>query len=241
MGLVLEESNLPPGSAVLALVSPPSGGRRRRWRLVLFVVSALVLTAAVFLATLAGTYQPLRFGGEWGGSFPGLPSGVGIRTVNTFGIATGDLYVPPQPGPFAIVESIQNSGSYGVTIEALSVQSPSADYPAWPLAIAGPVLYRPEGGPLWSKGQPLLGLSLRPGQAIQVAIPLRQQGACYTQGWVGTSFFYVEEKFLTFEHWVKIPLGAPLVMHQPEPPGSGIAQLVCPGLTTTRAPGVTDT
>ena len=51
---------------------------------------------------LAGTYQPLGFGDEWGGSIPGLPAGTGLRVVNTFGNSNGDIYVPPQHGVFTV-------------------------------------------------------------------------------------------------------------------------------------------
>ncbi len=70
---------------------------------------------------VAGLYQPVGFGGYRGPGFPGLPAGVGLRDVNTFGLSNGDLYVPPQRGVFTLTESIQNSGPLAVTIEAVTV------------------------------------------------------------------------------------------------------------------------
>ena len=89
------------------------------WRLGL-----LVTTAVVVLAVLAGTYQPIRFGDTYGGDFPGLPHGTGLRSVNTFAGATGEIYVPPQSGAFSVIPSIYNNGPLAVTIEAVSILSP---------------------------------------------------------------------------------------------------------------------
>ena len=90
----------------------PASAQRRpgRWRWTLVGLAALLVIALVVLAVLAGTYQPIQFGGESGGSFPGLPTGTGLRVVNTFGTLTAQLYVPPQVGAFTVVESIQNTG-----------------------------------------------------------------------------------------------------------------------------------
>ena len=84
----------------------------------------LVATAVVVLAVLAGTYQPIRFGDTYGGDFPGLPQGTGLRSVNTFAGATGEIYVPPQSGAFSVIPSIYNAGPLAVTIEAVSILSP---------------------------------------------------------------------------------------------------------------------
>ena len=71
-------------------------GRGRRWTLV--VLAALLATVVVVLGVLAGTYQPIQAGGEDGIHFPGLPTGTGITSVNTFGGDPGELYAPPQLG-----------------------------------------------------------------------------------------------------------------------------------------------
>jgi hypothetical protein len=89
-------------------VAPPDPGR----------AGLLVTTAVVVLAVLAGTYQPLRFGDFYGGDFPGLPHGTGLRSVNTFAGATGEIYVPQQSGVFSVIPSIANDGPLAVTIEA---------------------------------------------------------------------------------------------------------------------------
>jgi hypothetical protein len=115
------------------------GSRRRGWswrRRILLPLGALVAAAVVALAVLAGTYQPVQFGGTGGGAFPGLPAGTGIRAVNTFGGATGETYVPPQRGVFTLTESIQNTGPRTVTILAVSILSPQdqvSGIAPWPL------------------------------------------------------------------------------------------------------------
>jgi hypothetical protein len=130
---------------------PPVQRRRHPWRRrSLIALGALLAAAVTALGVLAGTYQPVEFGGQWStasGSnyFPGLPSGTGLRSVNTFGEQTGQLYVPPQAGVFTVTESIANNGPKPVTIEAVSILSPQAQANAadgespWPLVPAGPV------------------------------------------------------------------------------------------------------
>ena len=34
-------------------------------------------------------------------------------------------------------------------------------------------------------------------------------------------YFYVEERFGSFMHWVKVPYGTPYVFNEPEPRGTG--------------------
>lgn len=79
------------GAAPPAAVPGSGGGGggpdRRRWWL--GVIGGLLALALVVLGVLAGTYQPLIFGGAWGGAFPGLPGGTGLRPVNTFGSSNG--------------------------------------------------------------------------------------------------------------------------------------------------------
>lgn len=71
---------------------------RRRW--ILLGLGMFLAAALVILAVLAGTYQPVQFAAESGAGFPGLPTGTGLRTVNTFGAEPGQMYVPPQRGVF---------------------------------------------------------------------------------------------------------------------------------------------
>ena|SRR5215472_470169 len=126
------------------------------------------------------------------------------------------------------VESIQNSGRAAVTIEAVTVLRPDQTaVTAWPPTPAGQVLYLPGDGPRPASGRPVAGLSLRPGQSIVVGIPVRLRGACYVpNGWSGLSTFYAKERFAFFTHWVPIPVGTPLIFHEPEAGGPG---MVCPG------------
>ncbi len=70
----------------------------RRRRLLWSAPPGVLAVAAAVLATLAASYQPLGPGGSGGGSFPGLPTGEGLRWLPGSGQA---LYVPPQRGTFA--------------------------------------------------------------------------------------------------------------------------------------------
>jgi hypothetical protein len=213
---------------------PPAGAvgtdgdrLRRRWWLI--GLGGLGAACVVVAGVLAGTYRPVGFGGYWGaGSLPGLPTGVGLRDVNVFGMSNGDVYVPPQRGIFTVTESIQNSGSLAVTIEAVTLIRPGQTrISTWPLRTAGQAMYLPEYGPRPAMGRRVAGLSLRPGQAIVVGIPARLRSACYVpNGWTGVNVFYVKERFLFFTHWVAIPLGTPLIFHEPEADAPGMA---CPG------------
>lgn len=222
--------------------SGPAGTRprhgRRRWALA--GVAALLAAALVVLAVLAGAYQPIQFGGTSGVSFPGLPTATGLRSVNTFGLQQGQVYVPPQLGTFTVVESIENTGPQTVTIAAVSILSPpdqqaqhdpwiGTPVAAWPLVPAGPAramidTLRPTG-----LVRPAAGLSLGPGQSAQIAIPVRLGGPCYErQGWTTADTFYVEERFLTFTHWVAISFAIPWLFHQPADPGQEPAKdLTC--------------
>jgi|SRR5580658_8710328 hypothetical protein len=218
---------------------PPASRRRSPWRWSLFGLGGLLAAAVVVLAVLAGTYQPIQFGGEWGGSLPGLPAGIGIRQVNTFGIATGQTYIPPQSGVFSITESIYNTGPESVTIEAVSILSPqqqadaAAGSPPWPLVPAGPVhwmfQYTTLRQPDLASGTSVVGVSLPPGQGIRLGIPLRMPSACYITGsWSGIDTFYVKERFLAFTHWVAVQVQSPLLLRQPDAPGVPKDDLTCP-------------
>ena len=212
--------------------SPPAstlgtGGRsprRRRWWLI--ALGALGVTFVVVAGVLAGTYQPVGFGGGSAPEFPGMPAAVGARLVNTFGAVNGETYIPPQRGVFAFTESIQNSGPLAVTIEAVSVAQPQPPgISPWPLTPAGQARYFPISQ-FSGRGRPVAGLSLKPGQAIYVGIPARMSDRCYFPGWTVLYVFYVEERFLLFTHSVAVPLARPLILREPEPAGPN---MVCPG------------
>jgi hypothetical protein len=48
------------------------------------------------------------------------------------------------------------------------------------------------------------------------------------QGWITADTFYVEERFLTFTHWVAISFAIPWLFHQPADPGQEPAKdLTC--------------
>jgi hypothetical protein len=201
-------------------------GPWRRW--LVAAVSLVPVVAVAVLWPLAATYQPIQFGGlsSYGagraGDFPGAPAGAGQR-VNDFGAQQGEIYVAPRSGAFTIVESIINTGPKPVTIEAVSALAPGrqAVLP-WPLTSAGPVQWA-----LTEQLNPPLPRSVAPQEDITLAIPVRFSYSCYDKGgWTGTGYFYVEERFGPFTHWVKVPYGVPYLFHEPEPAGTGGS--VCP-------------
>jgi hypothetical protein len=223
---------------------PPAGGPagtrpRHGWRgWALSGVVVLLVAALVVLTVLAGAYQPIQFGGESGGSFPGLPDGTGLQSVNTFGQQQGQLYVPPRAGVFTVVESIANTGPETVTIVAVSILSPedqqfqhaSGPPVAWPLLPAGPVRAMIDTPRPTGIVRPAAGLPLGPGQEARIAIPVRLGGTCYdTQSFNTADTFYVEERFLTFTHWVALSFTVPYLFHQTVDPGEEPAKyMTCP-------------
>jgi hypothetical protein len=205
----------------------------------LLALGALLATAVVVLAILAGTYQPVQFGdaGGGGGTLPGMPVGQGLQFVNTFGGEQGEIYVPPQLGVFTLTETILNTGPQPVTIEAVSILSPADQanqahgiQPS-PLTPAGPVRWQNmlPLQPAPTSGRSVAGLSLRPGEDIYVGIPVRLSGTCYDkQGFETTDVMYVRERFLTFTHWVAVTFQIPFIFRQPSYPGGEPAQdLTC--------------
>lgn len=225
-----------PGSAEPPADGPGSPGRRHRpWRRrILLALGAVVTATVVVLALLAALYQPVRFGDSYGGAFPGLPMGTGIRTVNNFGGATGQTYVPQQRGVFTLTESIQNTGPETVTILAVSILSPQQqadDTPAgiapWPLTPAGtprwmnPEHTGPNGHIASSSGSFTTSVLLAPGESLNVGIPLRMSGRCYDPAdYTGNDVFYVKERFGIFTHWVTVTVDSPWVLHAPYDPGN---------------------
>ena len=212
---------------------PPGARGRSPWRRWPLAIGALTVVAVVVLAVLAATYQPVQFGGSYGGVYPGMPAGVGIRAVNTFGGEVGETFIPPQRGVFTVTESIYNPGPRAVTIEAVLFQSPQqAGLLAWPLIPAGPVHWMLEyhtphqRGPFG--GASVAGLSLAPHEGLMLGIPLRMPACYLTDGWTTVDAFYVEVRFLAFTHWVPIELPSGLVMHEPASPGVPARDLTCP-------------
>jgi hypothetical protein len=227
---------------------PSLSCRRRPWlRRVLLALGALLAAAVVVLAILAGTYQPVHFGYSYGGGFAGLPAGTGLRSVNTFGGVTGEIYVPEQSGVFSVRPSIFNTGPETVTIEAVSILSPQEQAFAaqgiapWPVIPAGPVRwafqYTRPGQEVLASGTSVVGVKLPPGQGMWLGIPLRMSGICYDpNGWTGIDVFYVKERFLFFTHLVAIYFQPNVVMNEPSNPGGrGVEPakyLICPAGTS---------
>ena len=231
-----EQENAPQSGSGEPPADGPAGSRRHwPWRRrILLALGALVTTAVVILAVLAGIYQPVQFGDEYGGEFPGLPAGTGIRIVNTFGGASGQTYVPPQRGVFTLAESIENTGPQTVTILAVSILSPQEqadDTPSgiapWPLTPAGTARWMtaeyegPHQHVSSSVGSFASSVSLAPGESMYVGIPLRMSGRCYDPAsYVGNDTFYVKERFLLFTHWVAVTVQSPWILHAPFDPGN---------------------
>ncbi|HEY7262798.1 MAG TPA: hypothetical protein VH589_15095 [Trebonia sp.] len=196
------------GSPPAAVTRAPGrrGFWRHWWRLVLASL-ALIATAVIVLAVMAGTYQPLGPGGAG----PAVSGATGIRNVNTFGASAGDIYIPPQKGPFTIWVNIGDSGPAAVTVEAVRVGNP------WPLVPAGALQYQLPG-PAW-RTRPFKSYRLAgggPGSGVMIGIPVRTGSHCYANNsWVHIDSISVEERFLMFTHWVSIPLSNPLILHAP--------------------------
>ena len=242
--MAVTESRPAPHDGEPPVADGPGRARRHPWRRrILLGLGLLLTTAVVVLAVLAGTYQPIRFGDTYGGDFPGLPHGTGLRSVNTFADATGEIYVPPQSGAFSVIPSIYNDGPLSVTIEAVSILSPQQQADVgrgsvpWPLRPAGPVRwafqYTGPGQPELPSGRSVAGVSLPAEQGMSLGIPLQLSGVCHDRtGWTGTDVFYVKERFGFFTHWVAIHFQPSLIMHEPSPPngpGAEPAQdLICP-------------
>ena len=219
---VNQPENGEPPDAGLPEARGRSPWHRSPWHRWPLAIGAVAVVAVVILAVLAGTYQPVQFGASYGGVYPGMPAGVGIRAVNTFGGAVGESFIPPQRGVFTLTVSIYNAGPEAVTIEAVSFMSPQqAGILAWPLIPAGPVHWmlewysRHQHGPV--SGTSVAGLSLSPHEALLLGVPLRMP-ACYVTGaWTTVDAFYVQERFLGFTHWVPIGLPSALLTRSRPP------------------------
>jgi hypothetical protein len=178
---------------------------------------ALIALAAAILALLAASYQPLQPGGAGGGSFPGLPTGVGIRWVSRYIPNGPELYVPTQRGPFALAGSVVNRGSFPVTIVGVSQQ------PGSPFSATGPPHYLTSAE--WNLANfthparhVLRDVRLAPGQEIMIGIPLRIAYCADRSSYVGEDVFLVTERFLGFTHTVPMPFvdyGRPVITNAP--------------------------
>ncbi|MGO9910669.1 MAG: hypothetical protein ACLPQS_05860 [Acidimicrobiales bacterium] len=203
-------------------------GRRRRRKMLILALAVVLVAAIAVLGSLAGTYQPLQFGGGWGGTFPGLPTAKGMRTVNNFGVWPGDTYIPPQAGAFTISESVVNRGPYAVTIEAVTIAGPNSfASDQWPVRSVGAVRYYSMSGRTPSTGRSVRGLVLGPNSDVYIGLPVRFVSACTEGGFTELDQFYVQERYLIFTHWVAIPFGQPIMMKSPAMPNQSGAGIVC--------------
>jgi len=195
-----------------------SARRRRRFRWWwLLPPLALAIAAVTILSTLAATYQPVAFGAVSGANMiVGMQQGTGLRWVNRFGGSTGDIYVPPQRSTFTVSASITNTGTHAVTIESVSLPHYGGRY--WPFVPAGPAHYNIlRGGP--QHPHILRNVTLRPGDQMEIAFPVRATPCREKYGWTDLDHFLVRERFLFFTHTVSLPFiwgGGRLIMHTPQ-------------------------
>jgi hypothetical protein len=202
-----------PGSPPPA--DPETGSARRRGRFRwwwLLPPAGLVVAVLAILTALAATYQPVEYGPASGiGGFPGQPTAKGWRWVNTSGKVTGDLYVPPQKGPFNISFSIVNSGTHAVTIEGISLPREG------PVTPAGPAQYYPAGSQ-HPAAHLLRNVALRPGDSIIIGILVRSWPCASKSAWTTLDTVGVRERFLFFTHTVQMPFSMEdghLILHAP--------------------------
>jgi hypothetical protein len=178
--------------------------------------ASLALAVLGVLMAEAAAYQPITWG-DMSGPFPGLPSGVGVKVVNNFGLSDGDYYVPPQRGVFSFGVTIYNSGSRPITVDSVELYPPSSSG-FRPIRLAGPVLYTTNLGTVGiTPGVHFLrNVRIAAGETIFVGIPMLIWPCGQTGGWATDPVFYVREHFLFFSHVVALPWsmeGAQLIMH----------------------------
>jgi hypothetical protein len=182
--------------------------RMRRWS-ALAVLLLAVTAVSVLLVGWAVSFQPLGFGGTGFGNeyYPGLPTGVGIREVNTFRGVREDIYIPPQPGTFSLFVDLTNNGNRAVTIE--SVTLPRDDGRFEPLTPAGPVIYSAEypGSLVGWKTAVLRNVTLAPGSDIYIGIPVRTWPCGIEHSWITVPSFSVTYNYLVFTHTVAVAWG----------------------------------
>lgn len=225
----IADGNSPPDARTVQAAVPPPRHRRRWWLLV--GLASVVLAAAIITAVALGAaYQPVGFGDIGGGVHGHMIT----RQVNDHQPMIGQQYLPPQPAASGgVYVSIANNGPLPVTIEAASLNAPSAQGPidrqSEPLRDAGPATYWPATGQRTGPGRPLAGLVLRPGQHVVVRLPVRTAG-CWmpANGYTVMNSFWVTEKFLAWTHVVPIwwtdptaPSQGAIISHDPEPASQG--------------------
>jgi hypothetical protein len=196
---------------------------RRRWIWIVTAALFLVISAVAVVVPLAATYQPTTWGCcEFG------PLG-DVRAVNLFAHYRADFYVPPQRGKVTFIVTIQNNGSWPVSIESVTI---GQTYGL--LRLAGPVKYArnvPNGRFMPPNPPVLHDVSLGPGQGIFVAISLRTSRCAMTSGWAELPSFNVNERFFFFTHTVPLPWdtqGGALIMRPNGPRTGGPGTLCAP-------------
>src|SRR5215472_8304751 len=219
----------------------PRPRRWRKWQTGAWLVIGLVCATLATLAVAAARYQPVSNGDDEFRTlaFPGMPTGHGIRQVNTFGNLLTDLYIPPQRGTFSISGTITNTGTHPVTI--VSAAPPTG----LGLAQSGPPRYAPLGPPYssaapFSNSRPLHDLVLQPGQEVLVGFPVHMWPCAPAEAvWYSVTDFTVTTRYLTFTHTVQVPFGPDsetLIMRGPggQP---GQKDVICaPGTTKANLP-----
>jgi hypothetical protein len=172
-------------------------GLRRRWIWLVVAALFLVLSGVAVVVPLAATYQPTT----WGCCEAG-PLGE-VRAVSLFAHYRADFYVPPQRGKVTFIVTIQNNGSWPVSIESVTI---GQTYGL--LRLAGPVKYarHAPNGRFMPPNPPVLhDVSLGPGHGIFVAISLRTSRCATISGWAELPSFFVNERLLLFTHRVPLP------------------------------------
>ncbi|HEY2549057.1 MAG TPA: hypothetical protein VGI64_00615 [Streptosporangiaceae bacterium] len=220
------------------------GGKRRRLprriRWGLGGLGIIAIAGLITIAIAAKHYQPLSYGSSENDAelYPGMPSGQGIRLVNTVGNLHEDFYIPPQRGAFSLFVDVSNNGSYPVTIEAVTV-------PASGLRLAGPVRYSVPGmggSDIIPPPQSRLlhDFVLRPGGEMFIGLLVRTSPCASRDSWQSLPSFKVQMRFLGFTRSVALPWGMQgdsLIMHQPAG-GPGDPGTVClPDTIPPEAPG----
>jgi len=195
-----------------------------RWLRILVAALMLVVVTAGILSALAARYRPTLGSGSAGVTtlaYPGLPAAQGVRIVNTFGFVHQDVYIPPQRKgyTFYLFADIANYGSRAVTIESVGLPPYSALTPAGPDLYAQPSTAG-NGTPAIPPATKVLhSVTLGPGGALLVAIPVRSW-PCWTtyEAFATVPDFYVTYRFLFFTHTAAIPWGdsnVELIMRPP--------------------------
>ncbi|MDA8318913.1 MAG: hypothetical protein M0030_03730 [Actinomycetota bacterium] len=192
-----------PGLAV------PRGGHRRLW-LLLAVTGALVIAAAGVLTGLAARYQPLELGesGTWDLHAPGLPSGVGVRMVNTLGNLHSDIYFPPQHGEFSLYVDLHNGGGFPVTITGAALAPPGGNpefIPAGSIRYCAPITTCGTRNGTPPVRSVLHDLVLGADQNVFIGIPVRSWPCAYRDAWFSIPDVYISYRFGPFIRVAAVP------------------------------------